>query len=210
MIRAVIFDFGNVLCTVDILRFVQNLCAQTGRPADTIRQGIHASASLIKEYETGLISSDDFFMRVNALTGLTLSQEKFRTAYCNIFSPIAPTFALIHALKPRYALGLLSNTNPWHFECAIRPVEVFPLFDAVTLSYVVKAMKPAEAIYRDMLRKLSVEPDACAYIDDIRENVDAAEHLGMHGILYTSHEYLLAQLASAGVSAPVAFPSNFH
>lgn len=210
MIRAVIFDFGNVLCTFDIHRFVQNLSGLTGRPAETIRRGIRASVSLIKKYETGSISSDDFFKGVNTLTGLTLSREEFRMAYCNIFSPIAPTFTLIRALKPRYALGLLSNTNPWHFECAIRPVEVFPLFDAVTLSYVVKAMKPAEAIYRDILRKLSVESDACVYIDDIRENVDAAAHLGMHGIQYTSHEDLLARLASAGVSIPVAFPSSFH
>ena len=209
MIRAVIFDFGNVLCTFDIRRFVRNLSAQTGRPAETIRQGIHASVALIREYESGLISSDDFFMRVNAMTGLMLSREEFRMAYCNIFSPIPPTFALIRALKPRYALGLLSNTNPWHFECAIRPVEVFPLFDAVTLSYVVKAMKPAEAIYRDMLGKLSVEGDACVYIDDIRDNIDAAARLGMHGIHYTTHEDLLGQLASTGVSIPVAFPSDF-
>ena len=81
----------------------------------------------------------------------------------------------------RYRLGLLSNTNEWHFDHSIRTVDVFPLFDAVTLSYEVGAMKPAPVIYEDMLKKLGVPAGDCVYFDDIQENVDAGIRAGMHG-----------------------------
>jgi HAD superfamily hydrolase (TIGR01509 family) len=73
-------------------------------------------------------------------------------------------------------------------------VDVFPLFDAVTLSYKVHAMKPTAAIYADMLHKLGLEPGACLYIDDIPEYVQAARHLGMNAVTYTGHDALLRDL----------------
>ena len=95
-------------------------------------------------------------------------------AFNGMFSPIEPTLALIRRLKGRYRLGLLSNTNEWHFRGHIATVPVFPLFDTVTLSYEVREMKPGERIYRDALGKLGLPPESCVFIDDIEENVAAA------------------------------------
>jgi putative hydrolase of the HAD superfamily len=106
---------------------------------------------------------------------------------------------LIGKLKPRYKLGLLSNTSEWHFQHAIKTVDVFPLFDAVTLSFEVKAMKPADKIYQDILTKLALPPEECIYIDDIPENIEAATRQGMHAIRYTSHDQLIIDLHRAGV-----------
>jgi putative hydrolase of the HAD superfamily len=97
-------------------------------------------------------------------------------------------------LKPCYRLGLLSNTNPWHFEYGIRTVEVFDLFDAVSLSYRVQAMKPDRRIYLHALGQLNTAPHTCVFIDDIPANVEAAKDLGMHGILYTGHPSLMNSL----------------
>jgi putative hydrolase of the HAD superfamily len=108
-------------------------------------------------------------------------------------------FTLIRQLKARYRLGLLSNTSEWHFLHGIRPTEVFPLFDAVTLSFEVGVMKPGEGIYRDALEKLDLPPEACVYIDDIGEFADAATALGLHGIQYVDDETLMHRLAAIGV-----------
>ena len=160
------------------------------------------SMRMAERYETGLMTSREFYTSVSRVASLTMSEAEFARAYTDIFVPIPATFALVKGLKRLYRLGLLSNTNEWHFEFGIKPVGIFPLFDAVTLSYEVRAMKPDRRIYDDMLAKLDLPAGACVYIDDIAENVAAAGALGMHGIHYTTHERLIEDLAKAGVDVP--------
>jgi glucose-1-phosphatase len=199
MIKAIIFDFGNVICKFDMRIFVEKISQLANTPASKMQDILHQSFPLARDYETGLISSDEFFGRISRMYGLSLPKQKFVHAFVEVFTPIPPTFHLIGKLKPRYKLGLLSNTNEWHFEYGIKPVEVFPLFDSVTLSFEVKAMKPAEKIYKDALDKLSLNAAECVYIDDIKENADAASHIGMHGIHYTTHDDLVNSLQNHGV-----------
>ena len=146
-----------------------------------------------------MVTSDQFFERLCDLAGIKVSREDFIHAYIGIFTPIGETFEVVRALKPTHKLGLLSNTNEWHYLHCIRPLEIFPLFDAVSLSYEVKALKPAPAIYADMLQKLQLPPEKCAYIDDLQENVTAAAHLGLHAIHYTGPAQLHAALHDLGV-----------
>ena len=204
MIRALIFDFGNVICSFDIRQFQRNLLPYTSRSLEQLHELNAPVTKLAIAYETGLLTSEEFFQEFIDLGGLTIRQEEFIVAYTTIFTPIEGTFDLVRRLKGRYRLGLLSNTNEWHFLHSIRTVDIFPLFDAVTLSYVVKAMKPARVIYDDMLAKLRVTAPECVYIDDLKENVDAARDLGMNAIHYTSHEGLLGELHGLGIESVVA------
>ncbi len=199
-IRAIIFDFGMVISTFDVDQFLRNLTPYTGKSILELRQVLADVRGIVVEYETGHLSTEEFVDRVFASTDLPLTREQFRIAYNDIFTPITSTHALIRRLKPSYRLGLLSNTSEWHFEHAIKTVEVFHLFDAVTLSFEVRALKPADAIYRDMLAKLDVPPEECVYIDDIAENVEAAGRLGMHALRYTGYDRLVADLRAIGVA----------
>ena len=206
--RAVVFDFGNVICSFDVGRFIQNIASATGKPPEELREAIRHSIPLIRDFESGRVSSEEFIAAMNRAAGVQLAAEDFRRAYCEIFTPIPETLQLIRTLKGRYRLGLLSNTNAVHFECAIRPVEVFPLFDTVTLSFEVKAMKPARDIYEDALTKLGLPAEECVYIDDLKENIEAATRLGFRAIHYTSHERLLEDLRRAGIRTEDAHPMS--
>ncbi len=200
MISAVIFDFGNVICRFDIGLFLARIARLTSTPMSKLQGFLHHSSDLGQAYETGLITSDEFYRRLMERYDFSLPKEDFIRAYTDIFTPIPTTLDLVRKLKPRYKLGLLSNTNEWHFEYAVKAVEVFPLFDAVTVSFEVKAMKPAEAVYRDMLEKLRAVPEECVYIDDMAENAEAASRIGMYGIHYTTYEDLLRQLSHLHVN----------
>ncbi len=199
-IRAIVFDFGMVISTFDVDQFLRNLTPYTGKSILELRHVLADVRGIVIEYETGQFSTEEFVDRVFAATDLPLTREQFRIAYNDIFTPITSTHDLIRRLKPRYRLGLLSNTSEWHFEHAIRTVDVFHLFDAVTLSFEVKALKPADTIYHDMLAKLGVPATECVYIDDIQENVEAAGRLGMHALRYTGYDRLVAELRAAGVA----------
>jgi HAD superfamily hydrolase (TIGR01509 family) len=200
MIQAIIYDFGNVVCSFRVTSFFENLTRHSACTVDQLLGLMPEISHLAIEYESGHMTSEEFFRAFSALARINLSQKDFIASYTSIFTPITGTYDAIRRLKGRYKLGLLSNTNEWHFEHSIRTVEVFPLFDAVTLSYEVRAMKPHPAIYQDMLQKLGVPAHACVYFDDIQENVDAGDRAGMQGRLFTTAERMHADLMALGVT----------
>jgi molybdenum cofactor cytidylyltransferase len=198
-INTVIFDFGMVISSFDVTRFLRNLIPLTGKRLEELAGILTRVRDIVLAYERGELCTDDFTEQFLRRADLKISPGQFQQAYNDIFTPIPSTSELIRKLKPRYRLGLLSNTSELHFHHAIESVDVFPLFDAVTLSFQVGVLKPSEAIYRDMLAKLRAAPRECAYIDDLQENVDAAARLGMHVLKYTSSEELLSGLRILGL-----------
>lgn len=200
-IKAVIFDFGGVVSAFDINIFLRRIEPYSALRFDALRSGVYPEAARqARLYETGLIDSMEFYRRITGIARLEMPVEEFTRAYCDIFSPIPSTLELICALKPHYRLALLSNTSEWHFEYGIKPVEVFPLFETVTLSYVVGAMKPDRAMYDDAIRKLGLPAASCVYIDDLPENVAAAEDTGMAAVHYTTHGEVTAALRRFGLT----------
>ena len=199
-IKGVIFDFGGVIHSFDFGMFFRSLGGWTDRTFGEM-SSLVAGSGLPRKYELGEISSWEFYHGTANLCGLRVTEEEFVRAFVAIFTPIEPTICLIRSLSRSYRLGLLSNTNEWHFERHIRSVEIFSLFDAVTLSFQVRAMKPAEAIYRDMLEKIGFPPEECVFVDDLEENVVGARRMNLHAIHYTDHERLISSLAELGVVA---------
>lgn len=198
VIRGVIFDFGNVICSFDVEIFLSRLHEWSGLDVETLRDRIYGSR-LHSRYERGAISSKEFHREVVHRIGADVPVEELAEGFSDIFTPLESTYELIRGLEGRYRLGLLSNTNEWHFLRHIRKVPVFPLFDAVTLSFEVGALKPEPEIYLDALRKLSLPPDECVFIDDIGEYAEGAAVLGIRGIRYTGHAELLRDLSGLGV-----------
>ncbi len=201
-IRAVIFDFGRVISDFNIGRFIARASRSSTLNSAELEAAVARAMPTAERYETGLMSSREFYAEVCKAASLSMSEEEFRSAYTDIFTQKPGTIALIRRLKSRYRLGLLSNTNEWHFEFGVKPVSIFPLFDAVTLSFEVRAMKPDRRIYADMLGKLALPAEECAYIDDIAEYVAAGRALGLVAFQYTTHENLIGDLTKAGVDIP--------
>ena len=70
------------------------------------------------------------------------------------------------------------------------------LFDAVVISAEAGMRKPEERIFRHATGLLGLDPAECVFIDDIEANVQAAEALGMTGVLHTEPAATAARLAS--------------
>ena len=198
-IEAIVFDYGNVISRFDVQLYLRAIAPYSTLSPTEIYQALRNSSGIITKYESGGITSGEFFSAICRKCSLTMTREQFLSAYNGIFEPIETTRDLIRQLHGRYRLGLLSNTSEWHFQYEISRNPVFPLFEAVTVSHEVRARKPDKAIYQDMLNKLSLPAGACAYIDDIADFSQAATSLGMHGIHYVSHENLIESLKALGV-----------
>ncbi len=199
MIKAIVFDFGNVIYHFDNNIFLEKISGFTDKTASELNDLIYNSTNLPRQYETGLISSDKFFNEIRRKCNLSVSKSEFIKAYTDIFTPIRTTINLIRRLKSIYKIALLSNTNKWDFEHIIKTCEVYNLFDAVSLSFKVRAMKPDNKIFSDSICKLRLKPEECVYIDDIERYVEAAKQIGINGIHYTSYEKLISSLKKLSI-----------
>ena len=199
MIKAIIFDYGNVIHKWDNDIFLKEFVRLSGKDYDYIvdimfKHGLH------DKLETGEISEITFFKKIKDGLNLKISQNEFFKLFNNkLFQEIRTTINLIKELKKNYKVALLSNINKIDFDYTIKKSEVFPLFDAITLSFEIGHKKPEKEIYLDALKKLNLKPDECVFIDDIKEYSDAASKLGIHGIHYTSYENLIKELKKLNV-----------
>ena len=72
-------------------------------------------------------------------------------------------------------------------ECA-DSLAFIPLMDGGILSYREQLVKPDEAIYRCLLKRYNLQPKECIFLDDTAVNIQAANELGIHGIVFESKE----------------------
>jgi len=199
MIKAIIFDYGNVIRKWDNHIFLDKIIKKSNKNYEYIDNFIFSSG-LQDKFELGEISEINFFRIIKKQFNLSITQKEFFKEYTSrIFENIKSTLALIKKLKKNYKVALLSNTTKVDFDCLIKKLKEFPLFDAVTLSFEVEHKKPEKQIYLDSLKKLNLNPDECVFIDDIKEYSDAASKLGIHGINYISYENLIKELKKLNV-----------
>ncbi|HEY6502226.1 MAG TPA: HAD family phosphatase [Streptosporangiaceae bacterium] len=103
---------------------------------------------------------------------------------------------MLDLLRRVRAAGLKTAmlSNSWGV--GIYPADVLAeLFDAVVISAEVGMRKPEERIFRHAAGLLGLDPAQCVFIDDIEANVQAAEALGMTGLLHTDPAATAGRLA---------------
>ena len=78
----------------------------------------------------------------------------------------------------------LTNWPAETFDEARRRFKTIASIDNIVVSSHVKLAKPDPAIYQLLLSKYNLNPQECVFIDDRKDNVNAAQALGMKGIVF--------------------------
>jgi HAD superfamily hydrolase (TIGR01549 family) len=201
MIRAFLFDIGNVLIRFDFARAIgaiTPLCDLSDEP------GTLARFETVKvQYEDGRLSRADFLREAAAILRYRGTQAQFIAAWQGIFWKNEPMFPLVRHLHGRHPLFLLSNTNDMHVEAMFRDFDIFHLFSGATYSHAVQASKPHRAIYEIACRQHGLDPGTTFFIDDLAANIATARELGFcaHHYHHEKHDELLAAIRSAGIDA---------
>lgn len=196
MIRAFLFDIGNVLLK---LHFPRALARLRGPGAEELGE----EWERIKEdYECGKIERAEFQRRVSAVLRFTGTEEEFVSAWVDIFEVNEPMAALVEKLRGRYPLYLLSNTGDLHVDYFLKTYPgLFGMFSGSVFSHLVKCAKPGREIFETAIRQLNLVPEETIFIDDLPANVEAAARVGFRAIQYdlNNHAALLEALAREGV-----------
>ena len=183
MVKAVLFDFGNVLYNFDYQRFFIAAARHSDLHPDEIRQVLFGGAeSLAVRFETGRLSSEEFLALLAERARIALPPSGVAEIFTDIYDAHEPNIALAFSVAEQLPVALVSNTNALHFERFMGSTPVVTAMSAVSLSYQVGAMKPAPAMYHTVLKQLNLLPHECVYIDDIKEYTDAARAMGFVSI----------------------------
>ena len=190
MIKAIIFDMGGVLVDLDIEDCKKAFKERLGYyDIDEIIDACHQKG-IYGDLEEGILSADDFRSIVLAGSRPDAAAEDVDEAMSHILVGIEPYKAeMLKRLSEKYELYMLSNNNPIcvryskkMFEDAGIPLE--NIFRKCYFSYEMKALKPSETFYRNVVSDIGLPAEQMLFIDDSMKNVEGSVAAGLPAVFY--------------------------
>lgn len=185
MIKAIIFDCFGVLTADGWLPFKNKYFGDDEELFDK-------ASELNRKANAGLITYEDFVSQISKMAAV--SEEKVRFSLEHNL-PDDALFDYIASLKPKYKIGLLSNSSG-NWLPSIFSDDQIKLFDAISLSFETGHIKPYPQSYRDILGKLGIEPAEAIMIDDQTRHCHGAQEAGLKAVLYEDLPQLKREVAA--------------
>ena len=200
MIKAIVFDLGNVVLTND-WHHVEGFIEEFSRVFNLSEENMdHGFWNNWDEYKVGAISEEVFWERfLKDADASHTDVKKCKAIYKEYQRPINNLFGLIKELKKRYKILALANVGKEWLDWKIDRFNLRDYFDIIIGSGHVGAAKPDKKIYKILLNRAKLKAEECVFIDDMEMNIRAASELGFKTIHFTDRERLEQELKKLGV-----------
>lgn len=185
--KALVFDFFNVIHRDPFVHWLNKHNLE--------RKGELKKAA--ESFDLGEIDLEEHHRRVSKASDTPISSVRESFDDMSFIDP--EMIGLIRQLKKNYRVGLLSNSAYEYIGQILEQYDLKPLFDTVVISADVHLIKPDPRIFEHILGKIDAKPDEAIFIDDNPMNVEAADRLGIKGIVYKDMDRLRKDLAEAGI-----------
>jgi putative hydrolase of the HAD superfamily len=198
--RAIIFDIGRVLIRVDVHRAMAGFASGLKLAPQEVWSAIE-NDSRWADWQEGRMSPQDWHLHLSKRLGDSLTFEQFKDVWNRALAPEPiQSEPFLEKLSKNYRLALLSNTDSIHMSDAEARFPFFRFFPIRIYSFRVGSSKPNPLIYREAVRACKVRAEETIYIDDIPAYADAAQRLGMTGLVFQSPGQLQSDLRGLGVN----------
>ncbi len=199
MIKNIILDVGKVLVEWDT-EYAFREMGLDGEAGRAVAAATVASPDW-NELDRSLLTDEEILVKF--IAHAPEYEKEIRMVWDNIALPIWQydyARPWIRAMKRNgYRVYILSNYSRYTYEHTREALSFLEDVDGALFSFQVKQIKPEPEIYRSLLAKYSLNPQECIFLDDRRENVEAAEAQGIAGIQFTGYEEALLELKRCGV-----------
>ncbi|MCY3969881.1 MAG: HAD-IA family hydrolase [Acidobacteria bacterium] len=207
-IRGILFDAGDTLVKPKAgewfprQHFVEAFRVQgiTHANMDRFREALDVGLSYLNEHHALAVTDD-------------IERDQFHTAYALILralgisnptgdliadilrpfeedvgmEPFPDTVRVLRRLKSAgFRMGVVSDNWP-SLDRRFRTMGLRGFFDAFVISALVGSSKPCERIYQVAVEEIGIPPENLAFVDDRPVNVEAAERIGMKGIVISRY-----------------------
>ncbi len=198
-IDTVVFDIGNVLVDFAWETFLKN----KGFEQDMIDRIAKASIESKDwvEIDRGDLTTEQVIDRfVSNDPGIEKEIRRAFDDFNDIVTKRDTTLPWIRSLKASgYKVLVLSNFSKVAIDGCPDAMAFLNEVDGGILSYRDHVVKPDPAIYNLLMERYDLVPEKTVFIDDTAVNIEAARNLGWHGIVFTSREQVLSELAALGI-----------
>jgi len=181
-ITTIFFDLGKVLVDYDFSIAFKRLAERSTLDLQHLEERAYSDYPLIDDYESGRISTPDFFTAMKQQLCFDGSIEEMEEIWCDVFWPLPDHITYLRQLAEHYPLGMISNTSDAHIRFLEAHYDFFPLFRKRIYSHEAGMMKPDRAIYDLALQEMGAEKTETLFIDDRAENIEGAARLGWQTI----------------------------
>ncbi len=179
MIDTIIFDFGDIFINLDKQATIDGLkqLGLTSWNDDLDRLNI--------SFEKGQISRDNFLLGIQKHIPNASIDEILVAWNAVLLDFPLHRLEFLQLLSQKYRLFLLSNTDAIHInhfeqrEGASFYGDFYQCFEKVYFSYEMGMRKPDAEIYNALIRQHELSPKRTLFVDDKKDNTDAAKTLGL-------------------------------
>jgi glucose-1-phosphatase len=180
MINAIIFDFGDVFINLEKQKSIDEF-KKLG--LDGPNEELIAQNDL---FEKGKISEMQFIETFQKYIP-NASLDEIVNAWNSIIGDF-PLYRLefLQLLSNKYRLFLLTNTDSIHISKFEHKVgmsfysDFYQCFEKIYFSYEMGLRKPQPEIFTTILNKHDLSPKRTLFVDDKKQNTNAAQELGLH------------------------------
>jgi putative hydrolase of the HAD superfamily len=191
--NGLLLDFGGVL-TTNVFDSFREFCVAEGLDPDAVKRLFREeprALELVRGLETGSISEDDFGERFGEL----LEVQQRAGLVDRMFGSLREDEEMLAAVRRARAAGIRTGLVSNSMGAGRYDRSTFPeLFDGVVISGEVGLHKPQPEIFLLGAERAGVEPEACVFVDDLRENCEGAEAVGMTAVLHRGADTTLPEL----------------
>jgi len=194
-VRGLLVDYGGVL-TTNVFDSFRAFCQNEGLDPETVKWLFREdprALECVRGRERGELTETDFAARFGEL--LALEPARRDGLVERMFGHIEPDEEMVEALRRARAQGVRTGLISNSMGAGRYDRSVFPeLFDGVVISGDEGMHKPEPAIYELGCERVGLPPAECVFVDDLRENCEGAEAVGMTAVLHRGAERTLPRL----------------
>jgi putative hydrolase of the HAD superfamily len=191
--RGLLLDFGGVL-TTNVFDSFRDFCVAEGLEPDAVKllfRDQPRARELVRGLETGDLSEDEFGERFGEL----LRIDDRIGLVDRMFGTLREDELMVGAVRRARAAGIRTGLVSNSMGAGRYDRATFPeLFDGVVISGEVGMHKPQPEIFLLGAERAGVAPEQCVFVDDLRENCDGAQAVGMTTVLHRGAETTLPEL----------------
>jgi putative hydrolase of the HAD superfamily len=193
-VRGLIVDFGGVL-TTNVFDSFRAFGEAEGLDPSTVKRAFREdpeALGLLRELERGDIEVEDFEPRFAERIGVGRSEGLVG----RLFGGVGPDERMLEAVRRAGSSGICTGliSNSWGAGLSYDMSLLDELFEAIVISGDVGMHKPEPAIYMLGAERLRLRPEECVFVDDLRENCQGAEEVGMTAVLHRGADSTLPML----------------
>jgi putative hydrolase of the HAD superfamily len=191
--KGLLLDFGGVL-TTNVFDSFRDFCVAEGLDPDAVRNLFRTSPralELVRGLEVGDLSEDEFGERFGEL----LEIDDRAGLVDRMFGGLREDERMLGAVRRARAAGIRTGLVSNSMGAGRYDRDTFPeLFDGVVISGDVGLHKPQPEIFLLGAERAGVAPEECVFVDDLRENCEGAQAVGMTAVLHRGADTTLPEL----------------